>query len=102
MLPKLVALILIAGATACGLLVIRQHRIDAAHQMSAIHQRLLQHEQRLWKLRVAIHERLRQDQVALMAENLAAEQDVALSPILLEECIVRLQDAAADASEGER
>lgn len=83
---KLAACVVIAGGTSCGLLVIRQHRIDAANQMSITHRRLLAHEQRSWKLRVAIHERLRQDRVAALAAALESETGESLVPLLLEEC----------------
>ena len=90
---------IIAGGTSCGLLVIRQHRIDAANQMSLTHRRLLQHEERSWKLRVAIHERLRQDRVAALAAALERETDEKLVPLLLDEChLVELQSASGAAS----
>jgi len=93
-LGKLAACVIIAGGTSCGLLVIRQHRIDAASAMSLTHRRLLQHEERSWKLRVAIHERLRQDRVAALAAALERETNDPLGPLLLDEChLVELKSA---------
>lgn len=93
-LGKLAACVVIAGGTSCGLLVIRQHRIDAASAMSQMHRRLLQHEERSWKLRVAIHERLRQDHVAALAAALERETHDPLVPLLLDEChLVELKSA---------
>jgi len=94
--PKLAACVLIAGGTSCGLLVIRQQRIEAAYQMSLTHRRLLQHEERSWRLRVAIHERLRQDRVAALASALERETGERLVPLLLNECyLVELPASAA-------
>jgi hypothetical protein len=96
---KLALCVVIAGGTSCGLLVIRQHRIDAANQMSMTHRRLLKHEERTWKLRVAIHERLRQDRVAALAEALERETGETLVPLLLEDCdLVELKAARGSAS----
>jgi len=98
-LGKLAACVIIAGGTSCGLLVIRQHRIDAASQMSLTHRRLLEHEERSWKLRVAIHERLRQDRVAALAAALERETNETLVPLLLDEChLVELRSAEGPGS----
>lgn len=86
--PKLAACVLIAGGTSCGLLVIRQQRIEAAYQMSLAHRRLLQHEERSRRLRVAIHERLRQDRVAALAVALERETGERLIPLLLNESYI--------------
>ncbi|MCL4196239.1 MAG: hypothetical protein KJZ69_01990 [Phycisphaerales bacterium] len=94
--PKVAVCVLIAGATSCGLLVIRQQRIEAAYQMSVTHRRLLQHEERSWRLRVAIHERLRQDRVAALASALERETGERLVPLLLSECyLVELPASSA-------
>lgn len=65
MFAKLLAIILAFGATGCALLVIRQQRIDTVHEMSVIHQRLLNHERTLWELRSEIAKRCRPSQVRL-------------------------------------
>lgn len=85
---KLAACVLVAGATSCGLLVIRQQRIEAAYQMSLAHRRLLQHDERSKRLRVAIHERLRQDRVAALADALQRETGERLVPLLLHKCYI--------------
>jgi hypothetical protein len=59
MFGKLLLVILTAGATGVALLVLRQHRIDAAHEMSIIHQRVIAHERALWRLRTEVAERCR-------------------------------------------
>lgn len=61
MFAKLVFLILAFGAIACGLLVVRQQRIDLAHDMSRTHQRLVEHEQTEWHYRSDIATRTRPD-----------------------------------------
>lgn len=54
MFAKLFVLILVLGATASGLLVDRQQRLDLAAEMSRTQRRLRQHEQALWRLRTEI------------------------------------------------
>lgn len=70
MFAKLLFIILVVGATACALLVIRQQRIDTFHEMSQIHQRLLGHERTLWELRSEIAQRCRPSQVRLAMNQL--------------------------------
>jgi len=54
MFGKLLLIILTAGGTAAGLLVIRQDRIETAHRMAQAHARILEHERALWQLRAEI------------------------------------------------
>lgn len=63
MLPKLLLIIVVAGAAAAALLVNRQHRIDTAHEISTIHQRMLSQEQTLWRMRAEIARQVRPEQV---------------------------------------
>ena len=51
MFAKLLLVILVMAATACALLVNRQHRLDAAHRTAEVHRELLRQQQRLWTLR---------------------------------------------------
>jgi hypothetical protein len=59
MFSKLILIILVMSATACGLLVNRQHRLDAAHQTVVLHQQLREQQQRIWKLRCEVSRRCR-------------------------------------------
>lgn len=72
MFPKLLLIILVAGATAGALLVNRQHRIDTAHEISSLHQRLLSQEQTLWRLKSDLAERTRPEQIRRAKETLNA------------------------------
>lgn len=63
MFSKLLLIIVVMGATACALLVNRQQRIETAHEMVQLHQRLLQHQQMLWTLRCEVAVRCQPDQV---------------------------------------
>ena len=63
MFGKIVFIILALGATACALLVIRQQRIELAHEMSQVHQRLIEHEQTEWRMRSEIASRTRPDHI---------------------------------------
>jgi hypothetical protein len=57
MFAKLLLIILSAAVTGIALLVLRHQRIDEAHAMSRAHQRALEQERALWKLRTEIAER---------------------------------------------
>jgi hypothetical protein len=66
---KLFIIIVVVGALACALLVIRQQRIEAAHEMSLIHQRLSESERTLWQLRGQIAAACRPDEVRRMVDR---------------------------------
>lgn len=70
---KLFIIILSVGALACTLLVIRQQRIEAAHEMSLIHHRLSESERTLWQLRSQIAGACRPEQVRSMVDHLGGE-----------------------------
>ena len=57
MFAKLLLILLVMGATACGLLVNRQQRIEAAHETAVLHQLLNEQEQQVWKLRCEVSRR---------------------------------------------
>ncbi len=65
MFTKFIAIVLALGATACMLLVIRQQRLETAHEMSAIHQRLMECDHSLLTLRIEIATACRPDQLRL-------------------------------------
>jgi hypothetical protein len=80
MFLKLLLIILVAGATANALLVIRQQRIDTFHEISVIHQRLLGHERTLWEMREEIAQRCRPSQVRLVMNRLGGSWDPIPTP----------------------
>jgi hypothetical protein len=57
MFAKLFLIIVVVGATACGLLVNRQQRIETAHETTVLHQQLLEQEQQIWKMRCEVSRR---------------------------------------------
>jgi hypothetical protein len=63
MFPKLLLIILVAGATAAALLVNRQQRIDTAHEISIVHQRLLAQDQTLWTLQRDLAQQIRPERI---------------------------------------
>lgn len=73
MFPKLLLIIIVVGATASALLVIRQQRIDTFHEISLIHHRLLMHERTLWEMRGEIAQRCRPSQVRLVMNQIGGE-----------------------------
>ena len=86
---KLITTILAGASVAGGLLVIRQHRLDTAHDMSRSHLRLVQHEQALWRLKTLISQRLSNDNVQIMAARYSERTGVELVPFMLEDCLRR-------------
>ena len=70
MFAKLLIAILVAAATAGALLVNRQVRLDAAHEMARLHTRLTEGERELWKLRGRIAERCRPDRLRRSTDHL--------------------------------
>jgi hypothetical protein len=73
MLGKLLFIIMAAGAIASALLVNRQQRIETFHEMTATHQRLLEHEATLWRLRSEIAGRCRPSEVRSAIDRLKLE-----------------------------
>jgi hypothetical protein len=70
---KLLFIIVAVCAIACALLVVRQQRIDAFHDMTQVHGRLLEHERTLWQMRADIAERCRPSQVRLTMNELTID-----------------------------
>jgi len=81
MFPKLLVIIIVLGITGCLLLVNRQQQIEAAHEMTVIHQRLADHEQTIWKLRAEVARRCSPDQLHLLQQELGEEWSPLLLPI---------------------
>lgn len=73
MFPKLLLIILVAGAIAAALLVNRQHRIDTAHEITVLHERLTAKEQTLWRLETEIARRLRPEAIRRQLERMGGE-----------------------------
>lgn len=80
-LGKLIALVLIAAATAAGLLAVRQRRVDAAHDLARVQAAIAEHDQALWRLRLDIAARVRPEDVRELASRLGG-----LTPILKQNC----------------
>jgi hypothetical protein len=73
MFAKLLAIILAVGVIGCALLVNRQKRIEAAHELTRLHQRLQQHERTLWDLKARIAQRCRPEEIRLAQQQLEGE-----------------------------
>jgi hypothetical protein len=98
MFAKLLFIILVLGATACALLVIRQQRFDTVHEMSVIHQRLLGHERTLCELRSEIAKRCRPNQVRLAMNELGGTWvPIPASPPPYDQRQIRLASQQTDA-----
>lgn len=73
MFAKLLAIIVAIGLTACGLLSMRQARLQAVHELADAQLRIWRHDERLLKIRADISARITPDRVR---EMLAANPDV--------------------------
>lgn len=73
MLAKLLAVTAATGAIALGLLVCRQQRIEAAHDMSTLHRQLLEDERLLWSLRQEVGDRTSPEHIRAMVDRLGGE-----------------------------
>lgn len=73
MFAKLLLIILTIILAAAALMITRQQRIDAMHEMSGLHQRLVEQEASLWILRSRIADRSRPQQVREAVERLGGE-----------------------------
>ncbi len=67
---KLLVLIVGAGAVAASLLVMRQQRVETAHELTTLHRHLTMNERSLWELRAGIAERCRPEAVRRMLDEL--------------------------------
>ena len=95
MFPKLILIITVAGAISCVLLVNRQQRIDAIHEMSQVHHRLLEHEHALWSIQIEIARRCRPEELreALEVEHALALKSIPAGPPPVVDNEVRLADS---------
>lgn len=67
MFAKLVVLILSLGAIACGLLALRQSRLQAASETAQVQLRISKHDEKLWALRSEIASKVAPQQIERMA-----------------------------------
>ncbi len=63
MFAKGILILVTAGVVALALLSIRQQRLDVAHEMSVVHERMLEHRRALWDMEREIAERVRPERV---------------------------------------
>lgn len=68
---KLSILILAVGVTACALLVLRQQRLDAVHELAVAQARIAERDRDLYEIRTRIATRVMPNQVELLAARIA-------------------------------
>ena len=95
--PKLLFVVVSTFLTACALLAMRQQRIEAAHELVDVHQRVLERRRALWELQVAIDEQCRPDAVRDMMEELGVEWRTLTDPPIVPPAPVASQQDAQDA-----
>lgn len=77
MFYKLLTIIVALGLIGVVLLVTRQQRIDAAHDMADTHRRLIEHETKLWRMRAEVVRRCRPEDIRSALE----QSDISWQPI---------------------
>ncbi len=86
MIVKIVFLAIAAAATGASLLSVRQQRVQAAHEMAALHERLETKEEALSKLRLAIAERLTPRDIQRLIAAIEEARGEELAPVRFEWC----------------
>lgn len=81
MFAKFTVLILAMGAFAAGLLSLRQSRLQVASEITQSQLRIEAADQRLWKLRTSIAERVTPGRVGELAEEVGPLRPLALPPL---------------------
>lgn len=67
MFLRLVVFVVGLGVIGCSLLVARQLRLQAVHELAQTHNRIAQHERVLWSLRVEVERRTTPEKIHLLA-----------------------------------
>ena len=88
MFMKLLAIVFAVALIALLWLTMRQQRLETAHDIARVHQRLLQHETALWSLQADIAAHSRPEDIRRRMEALDVEWD-ALEVELAEDPPVR-------------
>lgn len=86
---KAIILILFAGLTACGLVVIRQQRIHNAHEIASLHRELAQTGREIRDMHVYLQDRLRLDNIRALVAQYEHESGTRMIPFRAEECVLR-------------
>jgi len=81
MFSKLLVIIVAMGLTAMGLLIVRQQRIDAAHEIARTHEQIREHERALWRIRSEIARRCRPDEIRRLIESLPEQWTALPDPV---------------------
>lgn len=81
MVWKLAALILIGASAGASLLVVRQQRLQAVHEMTRAAERMIEMERALWRLRTEVASRVTPQRIEADFSD-----DIAMEPIPLEWC----------------
>ncbi len=70
MWPKLAVVVLSIGVCACGLLALRQARLQAAFELTQAQLRIRDADERLWRLRAEIGRKVAPEEVERLAGGL--------------------------------
>lgn len=81
MFAKLVLVIVTAGGAACGLLAMRQARLQAAHELAQVQFRIARHDQTLWAVRSRIASMVTPSRVQELASGIGPMRPLLAEPI---------------------
>lgn len=97
---KIIILIITACCTACGLVVIRQERINTAHNLASLHSQLRIHQREVQTLRVQLQNNLDPENIRLLVTRYEQNTGSTMVPFRREECILSCQPLSRWASIG--
>lgn len=101
MVAKLAVLIVALGACACGLLMMRHQRAQAAHELATARLRIVETEARLWRLRSEIAQRVTPEEVARLSSSLGPLQPLTPEALRDAPVLVAAPPAAGQPDEDE-
>jgi len=84
---KFIPLTVLSGTTACGLLAMRQGRIDAAHDMLDLQERLRAQERRILDTRSELGKMLVLERIRQWCERETAATSVPFVPFEIDDCV---------------
>jgi len=85
---KIIILIMTVCCTACGLVVIRQERINAAHDMASLHTELQRQQRQVQDLRANLLSELTPKNLRLLIARYEENTGSTMIPFAREKCIL--------------
>lgn len=90
---KIIILIMTVCCTACGLVVIRQERINTAHDLAKLHNELLQQQRQVQDIRANLLTELTPQHLRLLITRYEQNTGSTMIPFAREKCILSCDPA---------